>query len=133
MSGISPKLPLIPNSEDGHWGLNKTFLAATKQNFKNLLLTIPGERVMDADFGVGLARFLFEPDAKFLQDEVETRIQNQLDIYLPHVVLIGVDFQSLGSEKEIEFPDLDSNVLIIRLHYRIEPFGKNDFLDITVE
>ena len=55
----SPKLPLTSTDEDGPWGLNKTLLETTKQNFKNLLLTNPGERVMDTFFGVGLSRFLF--------------------------------------------------------------------------
>ena len=60
MYGISPKLPLIVNDLDGHYGLNKTIRQAIKQNFKNLILTSPGERVMDIQFGVGLRNYFFE-------------------------------------------------------------------------
>ena len=75
MSGISPKLPLVANSEDGHYGLTKTFLEATKQNFKHLLLTIPGEKVFDVNFGVGLNQFLFEQDPYFVKGEISAKIQ----------------------------------------------------------
>ena len=40
--------------------LTKTMMEVIKQNFKNLVLTNPGERVMLTDFGVGIRRFLFE-------------------------------------------------------------------------
>jgi phage baseplate assembly protein W len=59
MAGISPKLPISKNKEDGYT-LTKTYLESTQQNLKNLLLTVPGERMMDPDFGVGMNRFLFE-------------------------------------------------------------------------
>ena len=53
MAGISPKLPISKNKEDGYT-LTKTYLESTQQNLKNLLLTVPGERMMDPDFGVGM-------------------------------------------------------------------------------
>jgi len=59
--GLSVKLPLYLDPDDGI-GLNKTYRESVKQNFLNLLLTIPGERVMIPRFGVGLKRFLFEND-----------------------------------------------------------------------
>ena len=58
--GLSPKLPLQLDSMMGSYALNKTDKGVIKQNFKNLLLTNPGERIMDVRFGVGLSRFLFE-------------------------------------------------------------------------
>ena len=60
MYGISPKLPLIVDDLDGHYGLTKTIREAVKQNFKNLILTSPGERVMDQQFGVGLRSYFFD-------------------------------------------------------------------------
>ena len=49
--GISPKLPLAVSAPDGY-RLTKTPAEAVKQNFKNLILTSPGERVMIPEFGV---------------------------------------------------------------------------------
>jgi len=36
-------------------------LANAKQNLKMLILTNPGEKLMDPQFGVGIYRYLFEP------------------------------------------------------------------------
>ena len=51
-TGISVKLPLRVTAEDGPYALNKDLVETTKQNFKNLVLTNPGERIMDINFGV---------------------------------------------------------------------------------
>jgi phage baseplate assembly protein W len=58
MSGISPKLPLANNKVDGAYELNKTIKQSVNQNLKNLILTNPGERIMDPLFGVGLSQIL---------------------------------------------------------------------------
>ena len=61
MIGISPKLPLSLSPNGGHL-LNETHEKSVAQNFKNLVLTCPGERAMDPLFGVGLRNFLFLND-----------------------------------------------------------------------
>ena len=52
--GISPKIPLVYDKIDGPYRLNKDILSMIRQNFKNLVMTNPGERIMEPDFGVGL-------------------------------------------------------------------------------
>ena len=59
MSGLSPRLPLEIDSTDGY-RLLKDYISMVKQNMRMLVLTIPGERMMDPDFGVGLRQYLFE-------------------------------------------------------------------------
>ena len=54
MNGIGPKLPLQRDDKFGNYGLISSYNEEVKQNFKNLLLTCPGERMMIPDFGVGL-------------------------------------------------------------------------------
>ena len=76
MYGVSPKLPLIVDDLDGHYGLTKTVREAVKQNFKNLILTSPGERVMDSNFGVGLRNFLFENFTIEVGENIRFRIPN---------------------------------------------------------
>ena len=61
--GISPKLPLTIDSRDGKYALNKTVRQAIAQNLKNLVLTAPGERIMNSDFGVGIRNYLFRDNA----------------------------------------------------------------------
>ena len=52
MKGFSPKFPLEKGNSVGAYILNTTFKDMIKQNFKNLLLTNQGERVMDIKFNI---------------------------------------------------------------------------------
>ena len=58
--GFSPSLPLTYNKTDGPYALLKTIRDVGHQNLKMVILTNPGERVMDPLFGVGISRYLFE-------------------------------------------------------------------------
>ena len=88
MSGLTPRLPLVVDEIDGI-KLIKEYKTLVQQNLKNLLLTIPGERVMDADFGVGLKRFLFEMDNALLKGRIRGRISSQVKKYLPYIRIKG--------------------------------------------
>ena len=76
MAGLTPKLPLALSSDDGAYQLIKTYKNLVKQNFKNLILTSPGERIMDPHFGVGIRNFLFENDGQQLYSEISSKIKN---------------------------------------------------------
>ena len=56
----APKLPL----EFGDGGMESytddEIKEIIKQNFKMVIMTNPGERIMIPDFGVGIRRYLFE-------------------------------------------------------------------------
>ena len=116
------------SDEHGAYGLNKTFKETTKQNFKNLLLTIPGEKVMDPNFGVGLIEMLFEQDPRFIQSELEAKIQNQIRLYLPHIILLGLEISN-----ENDIAEFGANSLGLKLKYRIIPLNDQDSLDITIQ
>ena len=55
-SGLSVALPLSVSDVFGPYDLNTTFQDLAQQNLKMLILTIPGERIMYPDFGVGLPK-----------------------------------------------------------------------------
>ena len=59
MAGYVPKLPLKLDSQQGYYMIQDLKGLAT-QNFLMLLLTNPGERIMDSNFGVGIKKILFE-------------------------------------------------------------------------
>ena len=128
MAGISPKLPLARSATDGYWALNKTVFETTKQNFKNLILTNPGERVMDPLFGVGLVSFLFEQKGGFVEDAIKAKIHEQTNIYLPHVNLLNI--QISDSSKNAE---MSPNFLLVRIFYKLLPLNKDDVLDIKID
>ena len=67
-NGISVVVPLQKDNEDGFYSLTKTLAQNIKQNFKNLILTSPGERVMIADFGVGIRNFLLSEFSNFISN-----------------------------------------------------------------
>ena len=120
--GISPKLPLQRDGSAGH-ELNKTYRDAIRQNFKNLILTVPGERIMDPNFGVGLVKYLFEQNSEMLRSEIRGKINQQVNIYMPFLKINEVSFFD---------DDLASNTLNMRINYTISSFNLQDFLDITL-
>ena len=67
MPGLSPKLPLSIDEIDG-LATNKDFREVARQNLKMIVLTSPGERIMPADYGVGLRRMLFNPESEVIRE-----------------------------------------------------------------
>tara|TARA_Y100000296_G_C5146060_1_gene243732 strand:- start:571 stop:957 length:387 start_codon:yes stop_codon:yes gene_type:complete len=128
MPGISPKLPLQTNGLHGTYILNETFKEATKQNLKNLIMTVPGERVMDPFFGVGLRTMLFEMDNVSLRGSISAKILQQVEFYMPHVEILDISFSD--SESGTDFLD---HLLSMQVKYKLLPINDDDILDITAE
>jgi len=121
MPGISPKLPLVKDPVDGFL-LTKSYREAIKQNFKMLMLTSPGERMMEPDFGVGLRRFLFEPFDSFVFDDIEEKIYEQVQEYMPFIEIVNIVFNDPQTEEY-------ENLLGIQIDYFITPIGEMATLD----
>ena len=119
--GISPALPLVYTGADGPYGLTKTIPEALVQNFKNLVLTNPGERMMDPEFGVGITQYLFEPQNTFVYAEIKTRLGEQVSKYMPSIKIVDVffnDAQGLSISSQT-----DNNILYVKIVFRIEPLN----------
>jgi hypothetical protein len=121
--GISPKLPLRLVGKGGFL-MNTTYPEMVKQNMKNLVLTIPGERMMDINFGVGLHRFLFEPQTEVVYDDISTRINKQVEKYMPYIQIQEIDFE-VPEDKAA-----DENFLSVSITYEIVPLSVADRLSI---
>ena len=127
MAGLSPKLPLRRDYTDGY-ALNKNFRDLVKQNFKMLLLTIPGERMMMPSFGVGLKRYLFELNTIGNSNIIEAEIRTQVRRYLPFINLEIIDIQSSNTD-----PTISNNFLSVSIRYRIAPLGNlKDALTVNI-
>ena len=122
MASIGPKLPLTLDSGDGYTSI-KTLKAMIKQNFKMLILTNPGERVMDPEFGVGIRQFLFENFESDVYARIDEKIREQVNIYLPVVVISNLEFGRRG---------IDDNALAIRVEYSIPDISVIDLLEFTI-
>ncbi len=60
---------------------------AIKQNLKMLLLTRPGEYVMDANYGVGLPDYLFLQEQEIDTSSLESTIREQAANYMPYMTI----------------------------------------------
>tara|TARA_R110002020_G_scaffold463822_1_gene684075 strand:+ start:199 stop:588 length:390 start_codon:yes stop_codon:yes gene_type:complete len=125
MGWLTPSLPLRQSTETGYT-LIKDYSKLVKQNFKNLLLTVPGERMMDPNFGIGVKRFLFEIDSPLLYDRISSKVRQQVKRYLPYLDIENIIFNSA-----VQDPTADLNSLSIIIEYRIVPLELSDQLEIT--
>ena len=90
-SGFSARLPLAYDKEDGPYGLTKTLAETVKQNFKNLVMTVPGERIMDPEFGVGFHQLLFENQSAEIVEDMQERLYEQVERYMPFVKIQNIN------------------------------------------
>ena len=87
--GLAPGIPFVTDSRDGI-KLIKDYIDLVNQNLTMLLLTSPGERIMDPYFGVGMKQFIFEMDEMLDGDRLDfaRSIVTQIpDSFLPTHIL----------------------------------------------
>jgi phage baseplate assembly protein W len=127
MAGISPKLPLTLSTIEGPYTSLKDLREVVKQNLTMLLLTNPGERIMDPTFGVGLETFLFEQASADVLSDISSKIEEQLNRFMPFVSLTNLYFGD-GTD------DLKSNLntVHIQIVYYINPLAEEDVLSINI-
>jgi hypothetical protein len=126
-SGLSVSLPLITDNVHGAYHLNTTFIELAKQNMRMLVLTNPGERMMDPNFGAGIQSGLFELQNSSTYGDISTAIQKQVQRYLPYITINEIRFSSPQNE-----PDLFPNSLNINIFFTIVPVRASVALEIQV-
>tara|TARA_R110002074_G_scaffold129653_2_gene270891 strand:- start:2 stop:403 length:402 start_codon:yes stop_codon:yes gene_type:complete len=132
MAGISPKLPLTVTKVDGTYGLTKTVKEAITQDFKMLILTNPGEKMMNPEFGVGLKRFLFQQQGDSVYSALSSRLISQTKKYLPQVEIEKVLFNESPLD-DIDASDLvDNNIMSVTIRFSIKPLKKIEILTIPL-
>lgn len=122
--GLSPKLPLTKDPQDGY-KLNKSYIDMIKQNIKMLILTAPGERMMDPLFGVGLRNYLFRNNIPELQGEIRAKIAEQIGKYMPFIEIEQITFSSP------EDPTISENGLYMMMSYRVIPLDLVSSVEIN--
>tara|TARA_R110002110_G_scaffold175922_2_gene379774 strand:- start:463 stop:855 length:393 start_codon:yes stop_codon:yes gene_type:complete len=127
-SALAPRLPLRLDDTFGPYGMITSYVELVKQNFKMLLLTVPGERIMNPDFGVGLKRYMFEMDGSDLHAEINNRILTQTKTYMDFIQLNKIDFTAPENN-----PDLFPHQLNIQIHFTIVPLGTSTSIQIDFD
>lgn len=88
----------------GFFKQTQTVLEQTRHNIKNLLLTVPGERVGQPTFGSALHQSVFEPmaDEGQWEEEISTSINEAISIWMPHVTISKLDISFVDNIVNIE-------------------------------
>jgi|TARA_E500000331_G_C17230265_1_gene702277 phage baseplate assembly protein W len=126
MPGIAVKLPVSRDQRDGI-RLVKNYRDLARQNLKMLMLTAPGERMMEPEFGVGVKNFLFEPLTETTQERLRSRILEQQQRYLPYIVIRNVEFASA-----LNTPNVDENFLAVKITYYNKALKTADSLALPI-
>ena len=92
-----------------------------KSNLINLLLTEQGERINEPDFGVGLKNILFEQNIN--KEELEEKINFQINFFIPEISLISVSVGSID----------DENKVYLAISYKFNSDGSTDALTTTFQ
>ncbi len=124
MASLGVKLPITRNDVDGYTMI-KDFQTLISQNLKMIILTTPGERVMEPEFGVGIKTYLFENYNSSVLVDIENNIREQVSLYLPVVTIQDILFDRSTD-------NIDRNTLGIQLTYSIPSIGVRDLLEITI-
>ena len=122
MSGIAVKLPVALSDTVGV-ATTKTVVETLRQNLKTLILTNPGERVMEPGFGVGLEKFLFERFTESTYASIQEELVNQVRTYMPQIEIKNFEVSTDG---------VDNSELRILIEYVITPLGTTDILDLPI-
>jgi len=126
MPGIAVRLPLTRDKQDG-FSLLQTYNEVAEQNLKMLVLTCPGERMMDPEFGVGARRFLFELVNEDTFQLFKSTLLQQQEKYLPYLVIEDVQFIS-----SLDGTVTNENFLGIRILYYNKIFKNSGTLSLPI-
>ena len=125
MIGYSPKLPLAYNKTTGPYLMLTEFKSVVSQNLKMLILTVPGERVMDSTYGVGARNYLFSNDFAQTSSELRMRISDQIATYMGDV--IEVTSIKIQRDQKVD------NILNIVIEYFIRDYNTFDNLTLLIK
>ena len=102
--------PLGFNVEGRLFNQTKTVLDQAKSNLRNLLLTTPGERVGQPDFGCNLIDVLFDQNIVEISNKVDEIIREAVSQQLPYILINDI-FVSSSVD--------DSNQLNIQIEFSV--------------
>ena len=99
---------------NGYAVFNQSFTTKeqVKSNLINLLLTSPGERLMNPNFGVGIRDLLFEQVLD--KEQVKNRITDGAQVYIPEIDISNVFIKRENNETTPEI-----HTVRISVYYKV--------------
>lgn len=128
---IAPRLPLAANDRFGY-DMLVNVRQAVKQNFKCLLLTAPGERIMDPSFGVGMKKYIFQNHGPEVEKNIRVNIRQQTQKYMPFISIVDATIV-FGDPADVQTDSTASNKLSLSISYVIQSVGISDILNLTLD
>ena len=129
MRHIGPKLPLRRSPEHGLYHDYVSYMDEIKQNLKNVILTNPGERIGDNNFGVGLRHMLLEDNNDLTAERIKNRVYEQVREYVNMVEMGEVEIYRPSDDK-IDFLGGGDYEVRVRLHYNVPELVEEDVLEL---
>jgi len=82
---------------------------AITRSIRNIVLTTPGEKFFDPDFGSNVSRLLFENVDDITASQIQEEIEFSINNYEPRVKLLSVEIN----------PDFDNNLFDTIITYEV--------------
>jgi len=121
--GITVKFPLKVEKGIGIVPINEeAIVEAVKFQLKNILLTRPGEKISDPEFGIGLPNFLFSQESARIP-ELQSRIQSQINRYMNYFDDLQIN---VGRSTE------NNKTIAVRIRFKISELRINDEIEVSV-
>ena len=109
-------------SPEGFFYKTKTVLEQSKANLRNLLLTTPGERIFQPDFGCNLKNLVFE-QRENISEDIESSIRTSVDRYLSYINIINVftiqEKNQVNIQVEFSVPLNPEDIEVLNFDFRI--------------
>tara|TARA_E500000331_G_scaffold234586_1_gene224811 strand:+ start:81 stop:518 length:438 start_codon:yes stop_codon:yes gene_type:complete len=98
----------IRADNNNSFAMTKNSIQQSRHNLRNLLLTYPGERVGNSEFGCRLREVCFEQRDDGLPTKIKTVIMDAVNKFLPYISII--DIETLND-------DGDNNKVFVNIKY----------------
>jgi hypothetical protein len=111
----------------GKFPVSYTTTEQALTNLKNLLLTYPGERMLQPTFGVRIKDRVFEPNSPELIVNLNREIQDAIKYWLPYIKIQNINIDNRDENKNL------TNTLFIKLTFRVTDQGANQIITIMTD
>ena len=112
----------LGHSPEGFFYKTKTVLQQSKANLRNLLLTTPGERIFQPEFGSQLKSIVFE-QGQDIPNRVEEAIRSAVDKHLAYININDVfttqENNTLNISVEYSVPLNPDDIAVLNFDFRI--------------
>jgi len=116
---FAPKFPLRFKEQKGFENVLDA-KELIRFHLMNILMTSPGEKISDSNFGVGIRNYLFENISDGLINNLRDIINEQISSYAPYV--------STTQIRILPFPE--QNKLVISISYNISNTRDSDVINL---